>query len=83
LPMRRPTINHTYVSLRCPAAPDLEVLTPLPAKRFRESNRLCCGKTNPELEQEVAGAHPEHLAALGGGFFKKEADLKPHRVRSG
>src|SRR6188474_1319184 len=29
-------------------------MTPLPAKRFRESNRLCCGKTNPELEQEVA-----------------------------
>jgi transposase len=29
-------------------------LTPLAAKRFRESNRLCCGKTNPELEQEVA-----------------------------
>ena len=27
------------------------------------------------------GAHPEHLAALGGAFFKKEADLKPHRVR--
>ena len=24
---------------------------------------------------------PEHLAALGGAFFKKEADLKPHRVR--
>jgi transposase len=23
----------------------------------------------------------EHLAALGGAFFKKEADLKPHRVR--
>ena len=25
--------------------------------------------------------HPEHLAALGGALFKKEADLKPHRVR--
>jgi transposase len=24
---------------------------------------------------------PEHLAALGGAFFKKEADLKPHCVR--
>ena len=24
---------------------------------------------------------PEHLAALGGAFFKKEADLKPHRIR--
>ena len=23
----------------------------------------------------------EHLAALGGAFFKKEADLKPHRFR--
>src|SRR5438876_3616746 len=23
----------------------------------------------------------KHLAALGGAFFKKEADLKPHRVR--
>jgi hypothetical protein len=23
----------------------------------------------------------EHLAALSGAFFKKEADLKPHRVR--
>ena len=23
----------------------------------------------------------EHLAALGGAFFKKEADLKPHRIR--
>src|SRR6202022_1431587 len=23
----------------------------------------------------------EHLATLGGAFFKKEADLKPHRVR--
>jgi putative transposase len=29
-------------------------LTPLAAERFEESNRLCCGKTNPELEQEVA-----------------------------
>jgi transposase len=26
-------------------------------------------------------ACPEHLAALSGAFFKKEADLKPHRVR--
>lgn len=24
---------------------------------------------------------PEHFAALGGAFFKKEADLKPHRFR--
>jgi hypothetical protein len=23
----------------------------------------------------------KHLAALGGAFFKKEADLKPHRFR--
>ncbi len=29
----------------------------------------------------ATGPHPEHLAALGGAFFKKEADLKPHRVR--
>ena len=29
----------------------------------------------------ASGRHPEHLAALGGAFFKKEADLKPHRVR--
>jgi hypothetical protein len=29
-------------------------LTSLAARRFEESNRLCCGKTNPELEQEVA-----------------------------
>jgi transposase len=27
-------------------------------------------------------SHPEHLTALSGAFFKKEADLKPHRVRS-
>jgi transposase len=26
-------------------------------------------------------ARPEHLATLSGAFFKKEADLKPHRVR--
>src|SRR6266481_3718072 len=26
-------------------------------------------------------ACPEHLATLSGAFFKKEADLKPHRVR--
>jgi hypothetical protein len=25
--------------------------------------------------------HLEHLAALGGALFKKEADLKPHRIR--
>jgi transposase len=29
----------------------------------------------------ATGPHPEHLAALGGAFFKKEADLKPHRIR--
>jgi transposase len=29
-------------------------LTPLAATRFEESNRLRCGKTNRELEQEVA-----------------------------
>jgi DDE superfamily endonuclease len=29
----------------------------------------------------ATGPHPEHLAALGGALFKKEADLKPHRVR--
>src|SRR5207237_9318563 len=25
--------------------------------------------------------YPAHLATLGGAFFKKEADLKPHRIR--
>jgi len=30
-----------------------EVLTPLGTRRFKESNRLCCGKTNRELGQEV------------------------------
>src|ERR1051326_2566701 len=25
--------------------------------------------------------HPDQLAALGGALFKKEADLKPHRIR--
>src|SRR5215470_9995986 len=30
-----------------------EVLTPLGFARFKESNRLCCGKTNRELGQEV------------------------------
>ena len=30
---------------------------------------------------DATGADPEHLAALGGAFFKKEADLKPHRFR--
>ena len=29
----------------------------------------------------ATGSHREHLAALGGAFFKKEADLKPHRIR--
>jgi transposase len=29
----------------------------------------------------ATGPRPEHLAALGGAFFKKEADLKPHRIR--
>jgi hypothetical protein len=29
----------------------------------------------------ATGPHREHLAALGRAFFKKEADLKPHRVR--
>ncbi len=29
-------------------------MTPLLARRFEESNRLCCGMRNPELEQEVA-----------------------------
>jgi len=39
-----------------------EVLTPVGLGRFKESNRLCCGKTNPELGQEVTmsllRAHP-------------------------
>src|SRR5438093_1158375 len=30
---------------------------------------------------DATGADPKHFAALGGAFFKKEADLKPHRVR--
>jgi transposase len=30
---------------------------------------------------DATRACPEHLAALGGAIFKKEADLKPHRVR--
>ena len=31
-----------------------EVLTPLGVAKFKESNRLCCGKTNRKLGQEVA-----------------------------
>jgi transposase len=30
---------------------------------------------------DAARPCPAHLAALGGAFFKKEADLQPHRVR--
>ena len=33
------------------------------------------------VHTHATGSHPEHLAALGGAVFKKEADLKPHRVR--
>ncbi len=29
----------------------------------------------------ATGPGSQHLAALGGAFFKKEADLQPHRVR--
>jgi transposase len=29
----------------------------------------------------ATGPHPKHLAALGGAFSKKEAALKPHRIR--
>jgi transposase len=39
-----------------------------------EPARDCRGSDAPRLGGE-------HLAALSGAFFKKEADLKPHRVR--
>jgi transposase len=38
----------------------------------------------PARDRRRSGATrpcPEHLAALSGAFFKKEADLKPHRIR--
>jgi hypothetical protein len=30
-------------------------LTPLGFARFEDSNRLCCGKTSPELDRRLRG----------------------------
>jgi hypothetical protein len=39
-----------------------------------DSEQLC-------LQKAGSRASAEHYAALSGAFFRKEADLKPHRVR--
>jgi transposase-like protein len=49
------------------------------AKRFEESNRLCCGKTNPELEQEVA---MPLLAADPVTVLPEQRDALEHLVRT-
>ena len=43
---------------------------------------MTCEKPS-ESERPISQTRPgfEHLAALGGALFKKEADLKPHRFR--
>jgi transposase len=54
-------------------------LTPLAARRFEESNRLCCGKTNPELEQEVA---MPLLAADPVSVLPEQREALEHLVRT-
>ena len=48
-----------------------------------ESERPISHWSQREIADEAMrrGLGAEHLAALSGAFFKKEADLKPHRVR--
>ena len=48
-----------------------------------ESERPISQWTQREIADEAIrrGLGAEHLATLSGAFFKKEADLKPHRIR--
>lgn len=48
-------------------------------ERFEESNRLCCGKTNRELEQEVA---MPLLAADPVAVLPDQRDVLEHLVRT-
>lgn len=58
-------------------------LVAMTCEKPSESERPISHWSQREIADEAMrrGAHSEHLAALGGAFFKKEADLKPHRVR--
>jgi transposase len=56
-------------------------LVAMTCEKPSESERPISHWSQREIADEAMRRGLEHLAALGGAFFKKEADLKPHRVR--
>jgi hypothetical protein len=54
---------------------------PLACEKPSASARPISHWSQREIADEAMRRGLEHLAAFGGAFFKKEADLKPHRVR--